>query len=55
MTLRHIVSWKLNGETFAARNGQAAKIAQELEALTGSTSRELNVYRNELTMASISI
>ena len=26
MTLRHIVSWKLNGETFAARNGQAAKV-----------------------------
>lgn len=50
MTLRHIVSWKLNGETFAARNGQAAKIAQALEALPDRIPeiRALNVYRNEL-------
>ena len=50
MTLRHIVSWKLNGETFAARNGQAAKIAEALAALPDRIPeiRELNVYRNEL-------
>ena len=50
MTLRHIVSWKLNGETFAARNGQAAKIAEALEALRDRIPeiRDLNVYRNEL-------
>ena len=50
MTLRHIVSWKLNGETYAARNGQAAKIAEALEALRDRIPEilELNVYRNEL-------
>lgn len=50
MTLRHIVSWKLNGETFAARNGQAAKIARALEALPDRIPeiRALHVYRNEL-------
>ncbi|GAA4114982.1 Dabb family protein [Enteractinococcus coprophilus] len=50
MTLRHIVNWKLNGETFAARNGQAAKIAEALEALPARIPeiRDLKVYRNEL-------
>lgn len=50
MTLRHIVSWKLNGETFAARNGQAARIADALEALRERIPeiRDINVYRNEL-------
>ena len=50
MTLRHIVSWKLNGETLAARNGQAAKIAEALEALPERIPaiRALSVHRNEL-------
>ena len=50
MTLRHIVSWKLNGETLAARNAQAAQATQALEALKDRIpeARALNVYRNEL-------
>lgn len=50
MTLRHIVSWKLNGETLAERDEQAAQIAAALEALRDQIPeiRELNVYRNEL-------
>lgn len=50
MTLRHIVSWKLNGETLAARNDQAAQITAALEALRDQIPdiRALNVYRNEL-------
>lgn len=50
MTLRHIVSWKLNGETLAARNGQAAKIAEALKALPERIPeiRALSVHRNEL-------
>lgn len=50
MTLRHIVSWKLNGETLAARNGQAAKIAEALETLPALIPeiRALSVHRNEL-------
>lgn len=50
MTLRHIVSWKLNGETLAERDEQAAQIAAALEALRDQIPeiRELNVHRNEL-------
>lgn len=50
MTLRHIVSWKLNGETLADRNAQATHATQALEALTDRIPevRALNVYRNEL-------
>lgn len=50
MTLRHIVSWKLSGETRADRDAQAAEIAAALTPLTElvPTVRALAVHRNEL-------
>lgn len=50
MTLRHIVSWKLNGETLADRNAQAVQATQALEALRDRIPevRALNVHRNAL-------
>ncbi|MBL3699122.1 Dabb family protein [Leucobacter luti] len=50
MTLRHIVSWKLGGETRDARDTQAAEIRAALEPLVDlvPTVRALAVHRNEL-------
>lgn len=50
MTLRHIVSWKLNGETKEERDVQAAKATAILTSLPAKIEqiRELNVYRNDL-------
>jgi len=50
MTLRHIVSWKLSGETRDARDAQAAEIAGLLAPLadTVASVRALHVHRNEL-------
>ena len=50
MTLRHIVSWRLSGETREARDAQAAEAVPALEALREQVPsvRALNVYRNEL-------
>lgn len=50
MTLRHIVSWKLSGETTQARDGQAAEIIAALAPLAQRVPsvRALAVHRNEL-------
>lgn len=50
MTLRHIVTWKLSGESREARDVQAAEIAAALEPLIDSVPsvRALSVHRNEL-------
>lgn len=50
MTLRHIVSWKLSGETREQRDAQAAEIAAALIPLaeTVPSVRALAVHRNEL-------
>lgn len=50
MTLRHIVSWKLNGEDRAERDVQAAEISAALSPLaeTVPSVRQLSVHRNEL-------
>ncbi|NLA65953.1 MAG: Dabb family protein [Leucobacter sp.] len=50
MTLRHIVSWKLSGETLDERNAQAAEIVAALTPLvdTVPSVRALAVHRNEL-------
>lgn len=50
MALRHIVNWKLSGESVADRDAQAAEMISTLEALSGlvPTLRAINVYRNEL-------
>lgn len=50
MTLRHIVTWKLSGETREARDAQAAEIAAALGPLAESVPsvRALRVHRNEL-------
>lgn len=50
MTLRHIVNWKLSGETRTARDAQASEIAEALESLVGvvPSIRALAVHRNEL-------
>lgn len=50
MTLRHIVSWKLSGDTREARDAQAAEIIAALEPLAGlvPSVRALSVHRNEL-------
>lgn len=50
MTLRHIVSWKLSGETREDRDAQAAEIRAALEPLTElvPSVRALAVHRNEL-------
>lgn len=48
--LRHIVSWKLNGETLADRDAQAEEVRAILEPLLGRIPeiRALSVHRNEL-------
>ncbi|MBC9954008.1 Dabb family protein [Leucobacter sp. cx-42] len=50
MTLKHIVNWKLGGETLEERNAQAAEIIAALEPLIDlvPSLRKINVYRNEL-------
>lgn len=50
MTLRHIVSWKLNGETLADRNAQAAEATAAILPLRESVPsvRALALHRNEL-------
>lgn len=50
MTLRHVVHWKLSGETRAERDVQAAEIIDVLMPLNGQVPgmQVLNVYRNEL-------
>ncbi|WP_017792393.1 Dabb family protein [Leucobacter salsicius] len=50
MTLRHIVSWKLSGETREARDAQAAEIGSALTPLAElvPSVRALSVHRNEL-------
>jgi len=50
MTLRHVVSWKLNGKTREERDAQAAEARALIEPLreTIPTVRALNLYRNEL-------
>ncbi|GAB2556906.1 Dabb family protein [Leucobacter ruminantium] len=50
MTLRHIVSWKLSGETREQRDAQAGEIADALLRLNGvvPSVRALDVRRNEL-------
>lgn len=50
MTLRHIVSWKLNGETLEERDAQVARATEALEALPAKVSqiRALSVHKNEL-------
>lgn len=50
MTLRHIVSWKLSGESVADRDAQAAELSAALSPLAGlvPSVRALSVHRNEL-------
>ncbi|WP_053387238.1 Dabb family protein [Leucobacter japonicus] len=50
MSLRHIVSWKLSGETREERDAQAAQAIPAIEALRDliPTVRSLTVHRNEL-------
>lgn len=50
MTFRHIVSWKLGGETIEERDAQAAQAKAAIEALKDEIPeiRAINVYRNEL-------
>lgn len=50
MTLRHIVSWKLNGDSRTERDAQAAEIIAALSALDGvvPTLKTISVHRNEL-------
>lgn len=50
MTVRHIVTWKLSGDTIADRDAQAAAIIAVLEPLVGRIPglRSLNVHRNTL-------
>ena len=50
MTLRHIVSWKLSGETREQRDAQAREIAEVLLPLgeTVPSIRAIAVHRNEL-------
>lgn len=50
MAVRHIVSWKMNGETAADRARQATEIAEALRALPASVPgiRALDVHLNEL-------
>ena len=50
MTLRHIVMWKLNGESVADRDAQATEIIEALVPLRDSVPsvRSLQVQRNEL-------
>lgn len=50
MTLRHIVSWKLSGQTREERDAQAAEVAELIEPLREKISsvRALSLHRNEL-------
>lgn len=50
MTLRHIVNWKLSGDTREARDAQASEIAEALLGLraTVPSIRAIEVHRNEL-------
>lgn len=50
MTLRHIVSWKLNGTSREERDAQAAQAIAMIEPLRDviPTVRALSVHRNEL-------
>ena len=50
MTLRHIVTWKLSGETREARDAQAGEIIGALAPLaqTVPSVRALALHRNEL-------
>lgn len=50
MSLRHIVSWKLSGETREARDAQATEIIAALTPLPAlvPSLRALAVHRNEL-------
>lgn len=50
MTLRHIVSWKLNGATLEERDAQATEISEALLALENTIPeiRAISVHRNEL-------
>lgn len=50
MTLRHIVTWKLSGETVAERDAQANEIRGMLEPLLESVPsvRALTVHRNSV-------
>ncbi len=49
MTVRHIVSWRLSGETLAERNAQAEEMTAALQTLPGKVPslRSLSVHRNE--------
>lgn len=50
MTLRHIVMWRLSGETREERDAQAARAAAAIEPLRERvpTVRALTLHRNEL-------
>lgn len=50
MTLRHIVSWKLNGGTREERDAQAAEAVAAIEPLREAVPsvRSLALHRNEL-------
>lgn len=50
MALRHIVTWKLSGETQADRDAQAEEISAALTPLAESVPsvRSLSVHRNEV-------
>ncbi|QIM15379.1 Dabb family protein [Leucobacter insecticola] len=50
MTVRHIVTWKLSGESVADRDAQAAEIAAVLEPLVGRVPglQSLKLHRNTL-------
>lgn len=50
MTVRHIVSWKMNGETAADRARQANEIAEALRALPATVPgiQAFDVRLNEL-------
>lgn len=50
MALRHIVTWKLSGETVSERDAQAAEIVAALSPLADivPSVRSLSVHRNEI-------
>lgn len=50
MAFRHIVNWKLSGESVAERDAQAAEMAAALKPLASlvPSVRALSVHRNEL-------
>ena len=49
MTVRHIVCWKLNGETEEARDAQAVEIEARLRELPATVPgiNAFDVYRNQ--------